>query len=82
MSDLFDTFFGPLGPEYCSLFLAMVIIGLLNVFLVGYAAIRHVFTAKSKDRFGALFTGASAVIVVFVNYIFSRVLYSMCIKSL
>ena len=82
MSDLYDTFFGPLGQEYCVPFLVLVVIPLFNVFLVGYAAIRNVFAAKSKDKFNSMFVGLAAILVVFVNYIFSRVMYTMCMKSL
>ena len=82
MSELYDTFLGPLGKEYCVLFFVMVVISLINVFLIGFGAIRHVFDAKSKDKFKALIVGLGATLAVFVNYIFSRVLYSMCMKSL
>ena len=36
MSDLYDTFLGPLGKEYCVLFFVMVVISLINVFLIGF----------------------------------------------
>ena len=35
MNGLLDTFFGPLGEEYCTLFLIMTIFTLLGVFAVG-----------------------------------------------
>lgn len=82
MSELFDTFFGPLGKEYCVLFFALVVISLFNVFLVGYAAIRNVFDSKRKDMFKSLVIGAGATIAVFVNYLFARILYNICLKSL
>ena len=49
MSELYDTFLGPLGKEYCVLFFVMVVVSLINVFLIGFGAIRHIFDAKSKD---------------------------------
>jgi hypothetical protein len=82
MSELYNTFFGPLGKEYCVLFFVMVVVSLVNVFLIGFGAIRHIFDVKSKDRFNAIVLGVGATLAVFVNYIFSRVLYTMCLKSL
>jgi hypothetical protein len=82
MSELYNTFFGPLGKEYCVLFFVMVVVSLVNVFLIGFGAIRHIFDVKSKDRFNAIVLGTGAILTVFVNYIFSRVLYTMCLKSL
>jgi len=82
MSELYNTFFGPLGKEYCVLFFAIVVISLVNVFIIGFGAIRHIFDAKRKDKLNAMIMGLSATLVVFVNYVMARVIYTMCMKTL
>lgn len=82
MSELYNTFFGPLGKEYCVLFFAVVVISLVNVFIIGFGAIRHIFDAKRKDKFSATIMGLSATLAVFVNYVMARVIYTMCMKTL
>lgn len=81
-NELFDTFFGPLSKDYCVLLLALVVVSLINVFLVGFGAISFVFDAKNKDKLKSVVAGFGATLSVFVNYLFARVLYGMCTKSL
>ena len=52
----------------------MVAISLINVFLIGFGAIRHVFDAKSKDKFKALIVGLGATLAVFYFCFLSRTL--------
>ena len=48
MNGLLDTFFGPLGEEYCTLFLIMTIFTLLGVFAIVFHMLKKLIMEKNK----------------------------------
>ena len=80
-----DSIYGPLPKSYCLYFKILAIFSfvMLVITLVGF--LLHVFTGKSFTSYGAsTYLGITFSIALgyFVSYITSRLLNTMCIKSL
>lgn len=83
MSSLFNTLFGPIAlkKEYCKYFQYISIADLLIVFVyfisfVGALVMRKSMTLTTKV------TLLSSVLVSFLSYYKSRLLYTMCMASI
>lgn len=79
MTTIQQTFFSPLGKEYCLYFYILSGIGLLMLFIVlASALIIGITKKKSLDYyFSAILASFAYAILYFQN----RLLYSMCIAS-
>lgn len=80
--DFAELFLSPLGKEYCSLYYILMIFSLINLFIGGLYLLKNIVESNKKNLgsnvFGAL-VGGSALIV---EYILSRLIYSICVKAL
>jgi hypothetical protein len=77
-----DMFLSPLGKEYCYLYYILMVFSLINLFIGGLLILKNLIESNKKDNvkniFGALVGGS----VLVVEYILSRLIYSMCVKAL
>lgn len=77
-----DMFLSPLGKEYCYLYYILMVFSLINLFIGGLLILKNLIESNKKDIvnniFGALVGGSALV----VEYILSRLIYSMCVKAL
>jgi hypothetical protein len=75
-------FLSPLGKEYCYLYYILMVFSLINLFIGGLLILKNLIESNKKDNvnniFGALVGGSTLV----VEYILSRLIYSMCVKAL
>ena len=81
MNDFMNYFFGPLPREYCLYyyFLAVISAVLFVITLLSFA-----FTIfKSKQiKTGMWLSMLNVLITIFMSYFISRLMYTICIKSL
>jgi len=77
-----NMYFGPLNKEWCNYFLVLTIISFgFLVFLV-FTEILYIFKNFRTINFRAIISGVTLVINLFLAYIFNRLLYTMCNKSI
>ena len=78
MNSATNTFFGPLSKDYCSIFLFLSVIGLLNIVLAILGALGLLFSKKGRPE---LFAGLIyALVIGIVMYLQNRLLYNMCLR--
>ena len=71
-----DTFFGPLGKEYCYYFYALSLFGLISLAILLISALMMM---ASKRRGGAFYLQVlSASILYGMLYLQNRLLFNMC----
>jgi hypothetical protein len=79
MDDIQQTFFSPLGKQYCLYFYILSVIGLIFVAVVLFSAvIIGVSKRKGLDFYFAALMGSLGYAVFYFQ---NRLLYSMCIAS-
>jgi hypothetical protein len=74
--NLQDILFGPLGKDYCLIFLFFSFLALLTLVLTVIGGIALVLSKKGKPEFyiGIVY----AIIMSALNYLVLRLLYNMC----
>ena len=77
--DFMQTYFSPLGKEYCDYFLFLSV---LNFLLMVYVIIMAIYIAIFDKKKDGLTAYAISGISLFVNYMVTRLLYGMCRGSL
>lgn len=81
MGYLEDKLFGPLGKDYCNMFYAVSLFGLIAMLLIFTTTMYLILFVKDKKTFG-IKEGISAF-VAFTSYLFiyflSRLQYNMCL---
>ena len=80
MNGLLDTFFGPLGEEYCTLFLIMTIFTLLGVFAIVFHMLKKLIMEKNKLT--TLYFGAWTMGYGLFAYFVARLHYTICLNAL
>ena len=80
MNGLLDTFFGPLGEEYCTLFLIMTIFTLLGVFAIAFHMLKKLIMEKNKLT--TLYVATWSLGYGLFAYIVARLHYTICLKAL
>ena len=75
-------FLSPLGKEYCYLYFILMIYTLFQLLVVSVYSVVNLFNTKKNDMFKTLFTSAMGVSLSTIQYIFIRVMYSICVKAL
>lgn len=80
MNGLLDTFFGPLGEEYCTLFLIMTIFTLLGVFAIVFHMLKKLIMEKNKLT--TLYVGTWTLGYGLLVYFLARLHYTICLKTL
>ena len=81
MNDLMNYFFGPLPREYCLYYYFLSVITAIVFAITLLSFVFAVFKAK-KVKFGMLMSMFSTLLSLFVGYFVSRLLYTMCSRSL
>ena len=80
MDNIQQTFFSPLGKQYCMYFYIMSIIMFLSfLFLLGNVLMK-LFRGKLDNSSGIL--QLNLLVSIFIGYFTNRLLYSMCAGSL
>ena len=75
-----DVFFGPLGKNYCNLFLWFSLFALIMVILI---IITGIFLGlKKKENMAYYFHILMLTLVYIVMYYQNRILYTMCTRTL
>ncbi len=82
MDNFMNTYFGPIGKEYCVYFYALSIIAGITFAISLVSAVA--FMVMHFNKVNTMFIANSALIVfnTFLVYISNRLLHTMCVKSL
>ena len=82
MDNFMDTYFGPLGKEYCTYFYVLAIIFGVGFVLSAISVATYIVLHHKKVD--AMFIANSIVLLLnsFLAYLVNRLLNTMCVKSL
>lgn len=83
MSSLQDKLFGHLGKDYCILFYALSLVGLVSLLLIFTTTVYMMLFSSTKKTFGVK-EGVAALttsVIYFVIYLQNRLLYNICLSS-
>ena len=81
MNNLMDYFFGPLSKEYCVYYYVMSVISAI-VFAVTLVSFIFTLSKTKQIKFSTILFMSNFLVSTFIGYFVSRLLYSMCIRSL
>jgi len=77
---MLEEFMKPLDGKYCDYF---YLSGLFSLFLFFYAVGVLIYKVLTmKDKLYILIEGSRSILSSFIMYFVSRLMYSMCVKSL
>jgi uncharacterized membrane protein len=78
MNDFNDTFFGPLGKEYCAWFYFLTVWFFIGLVLIIIPAIFIGITQKKNLEY---YIGVLSISIMYLAFYFqNRLLYSMCLR--
>ena len=77
-----NTYFGPLGEEYCVYFYALSIFFGIAFVLTVISVITYMFTHFNKINMSVLMHSFFLVLNSFLAYLVNRLLHTMCMKSI
>ena len=78
-----DTYFGPLGAEYCIYFYTLsIIFGITFVLSLFYSLYYIIFNFKKLNTMGGTMGVVNTCISSLIAYLVNRLLHTMCMKSL
>jgi hypothetical protein len=80
--DFKELFLSPLGKEYCYLYYMLMIYTLFQLSVVIIYSVVNIFITKKNDIVKTLFTTLFSISASALQYLFIRVAYSVCTKSL
>ena len=80
--DFKELFLSPLGKEYCYLYYMLMIYSLFQLSVVIIYSVVNIFNTKKSDIVKTLFTTLFGISASALQYLFIRVMYSVCTKSL
>jgi hypothetical protein len=75
-------FLSPLGKEYCYLYYILMIYTLFQLIVVVVYSIVNIFNTKKNDMLKTIITTLIGISASVIQYIFIRLMYSVCTKSL
>lgn len=75
LKEMESYFFGPLGREYCVYFYFLTVFAFVSFALAGVSSVYSMVTSKKFDIRGTLVS----LLMLFLTYFQSRLLYSMCV---
>lgn len=81
MNDFMNTYFGPLGQEYCIYFYALSIFFGITFVLSVISVIIYMITHINKIDMKMLIHTFFLLINSFLAYLVNRLLHTMCVKS-
>ena len=82
MSDFLDTFFSPLGPEWCLYYFILLVLAFISLVFTTFTSILSLFTAKKLTFLGFYNNSLFPVFTSLVIYFLARLTYSICVGSL
>jgi hypothetical protein len=81
MNDTMNYFFGPLSKEYCLYYYFLAVISAIIFILTSFSFI--IVIIQSKKIRGGMWLGMfNTLLSIFIGYFVSRLLYTMCVRSL
>ncbi len=81
MNDTMNYFFGPLSKEYCLYYYFLAVISAVIFALTALSFVVVIFKSN-KIKAGILLGMFNTLLSIFIGYFVSRLLYTMCVKSL
>jgi hypothetical protein len=81
MNDLMNYFFGPLPKEYCLYYYFLSVISAI-IFTITLISFVVAIVKSKKVKIGMVISMINALLSLFIGYFVSRLLYTMCIRSL
>ena len=81
MNDFMNTYFGPLGQEYCIYFYALSIFFGIAFVLSVISVITYMITHINKIDMKMLIHTFFLLINSFLAYLVNRLLHTMCVRS-
>lgn len=82
MDNFMNTYFGPLGEEYCVYFYALSIFFGIAFVLSVISVITYMFTNYNKINMTFITHTFFLLINSFLAYLVNRLLHTMCMKSI
>lgn len=82
MNSFMNTYFGPLGEEYCIYFYALSIFFGIAFVLSVISVVTYMFMNYNKINMSFLIHTFFLLINSFLAYLVNRLLHTMCMKSL
>ena len=82
MDSFMNTYFGPLGEEYCVYFYALSIFFGIAFVLSVLSVVTYMFTHYNKINMNFLIHTFFLLINSFLAYLVNRLLHTMCMKSI
>jgi hypothetical protein len=82
MDNFMETYFGPLGKEYCTYFYVLAIFFGIGFVLSSISVLSYI--VMNHKKVDAMFIANSTVLLLnsFLLYFVNRLLNTMCVKSL
>ncbi len=81
MNNLMNYFFGPLSKEYCLYYYFLAVISGI-IFTLTALSFVVVIVKSNKIKAGMWLSMFNTLLSIFIGYFVSRLLYTMCVKSL
>jgi hypothetical protein len=81
MNDTMNYFFGPLSKEYCLYYYFLAVISAI-IFTLTALSFAVVIVKSKKIKAGMWLSMFNTLLSIFIGYFVSRLLYTMCVKSL
>lgn len=81
MNEFMNYFFGPLPKEYCLYYYFLAILSAL-IFVMTFLSFVLIVVKSKKIKSGMWFGMFNTLLTIFIGYFVSRLMYTMCIKSL
>ncbi len=82
MDSFMNTYFGPLGEEYCIYFYALSIFFGIAFVLSVISVVTYMFTNVNKINMNFLIHTFFLLLNSFLAYLVNRLLHTMCMKSI
>ena len=82
MDSFMNTYFGPLGEEYCIYFYALSIFFGIAFVLSVISVVTYMFTNVNKINMNFLMHTFFLLLNSFLAYLVNRLLHTMCMKSI
>ncbi len=82
MDSFMNTYFGPLGEEYCIYFYALSIFFGIAFVLSVISVVTYMFTNVNKINMTFLMHTFFLLLNSFLAYLVNRLLHTMCMKSI
>jgi len=79
---LWNTLFSPLGKEYCNYYLILCAIAALALGVTIVVEFMNLVRNYRKMNMHKIVRGLTVILNVFLAYLSTRIMYSVCVKAL